>query len=194
MLCHSLLQWTTFCQNSPPRPVRLGWPYTAWLIVSLHSSFCLCSPRGYFPVLCKFWRLCGGVNGDLFQEGSWHTQVCCSQSPRLCSRPLLTWTSAGDAQTQFWLGVWWVWALIPNAISPLLLSCWGFSFALGCGVSFSGGIQPSPVDGCSAASCNFGVLAGAVSTCPSTPPSWSLPCRSGRLGQFFNLMPNCSPT
>ena len=19
----------------------------------------------YFPVLCKFWRLCGGVNGDL---------------------------------------------------------------------------------------------------------------------------------
>ena len=27
--------WTTFCQNSPPWPVRLGWPYTAWLIVSL---------------------------------------------------------------------------------------------------------------------------------------------------------------
>ena len=29
--CHSLLQWTTFCQNCPPWPVRLGWPYTAWL-------------------------------------------------------------------------------------------------------------------------------------------------------------------
>ena len=28
---HSLLQWTTFCQNSPPRPVCLGWPYMAWL-------------------------------------------------------------------------------------------------------------------------------------------------------------------
>ena len=27
-----LLQWTTFCQNSPPWPVRLGWPHTAWLI------------------------------------------------------------------------------------------------------------------------------------------------------------------
>ena len=34
-VCHSLLQWTTFCQNSPPWPVRLGWPYAAWLIVSL---------------------------------------------------------------------------------------------------------------------------------------------------------------
>ena len=31
VVCHSLLQWTTFCQNSPPRPVHLGWPYTAWL-------------------------------------------------------------------------------------------------------------------------------------------------------------------
>ena len=26
---HSLLQWTTFCQTSPPWPVRLGWPHTA---------------------------------------------------------------------------------------------------------------------------------------------------------------------
>ena len=29
--CHSLLQWTTFCQKSPPWPICLGWPYTAWL-------------------------------------------------------------------------------------------------------------------------------------------------------------------
>ena len=50
--------------------------------------------------------------------------------------------------------------MILNIISPLLLSCWGFSFALRHGVSFFGGIQHSPVDGCSAASCNFGVLAG----------------------------------
>ena len=28
---HSLLQGTTFCQTSPPWPVCLGWPYTAWL-------------------------------------------------------------------------------------------------------------------------------------------------------------------
>ena len=35
VVCYSLPQWTTFCQNSPPWPVCLGWPYTAWLIVSL---------------------------------------------------------------------------------------------------------------------------------------------------------------
>ena len=31
--------------------------------------------------------------------------------------------------------LWWVWGLILNMILPLLPSCWGFSFALGCGVS-----------------------------------------------------------
>ena len=31
VVCHSLLQWTTFCQTSPPWPVHLGWPHTAWL-------------------------------------------------------------------------------------------------------------------------------------------------------------------
>ena len=31
--------------------------------------------------------------------------------------------------------LWWVWGLILNGILPLLQSCWGFSFALGCGVS-----------------------------------------------------------
>ena len=27
VVCHSLLQWTTFCQTSPPWPARLGWPH-----------------------------------------------------------------------------------------------------------------------------------------------------------------------
>ena len=31
VVCHSLLQWTTFCQNSPTWPVLLGWPYMAWI-------------------------------------------------------------------------------------------------------------------------------------------------------------------
>ena len=55
--------------------------------------------------------------------------------------------------------LWRLWALILNVISPLLLSCWGFSFALGCGVSFFGGIQRCPVDG-SLVTCSFGVLTG----------------------------------
>ena len=51
--------------------------------------------------------------------------------------------------------------LILYVIFPLLPPCRGFSLALGCGVSFLGGIQHSPVDGCSAVSCNFGILTGA---------------------------------
>ena len=123
-------------------------------------------------------RLYGEVNSDLLQEGLCHTQVCCTQSP--CCSPLLTQTSAGDTQTlkgrsgsvsvgslgpgahkvlfELSKSLWQVWGFILNTISPLLLSCWGFSFALGCGISFFGGIQHSPVDGSSAASCNFGVL------------------------------------
>ena len=50
------------------------------------------------PVLCKFWQLYCGVNGDGLQEGLCHTQVCCTQSPCPCGRPLLTCTSTRDTQ------------------------------------------------------------------------------------------------
>ena len=50
--------------------------------------------------------------------------------------------------------------MILNFILPFLQSCWGFSITLVHGVAFFGGIQHSPVYGCSAASCNFGVLTG----------------------------------
>ena len=94
------------------------------------------------PVLCKFWWLYGGVNGNLLQKGLCHIQVYCTQSPCPCSRPLLTCTSTGDTQIQFWFSLcgvsgswfaqgfleaskrlWWVEVLILNAISPLLPSC-----------------------------------------------------------------------
>ena len=91
--------------------------------------------------------------------------------------PLLTCTFAGNTQTQFWLnlcgvlGSWCVkhlfepskrlwWGLILNMISPLLPSSWMVLFALGYELTFFGGIQHSPVDGCSAASCNCRVLTG----------------------------------
>ena len=51
------------------------------------------------PVLCKFWWLYGGVNGDLLQEGLHHTQVCGTQSPCPCCRSLVTHTSAGETET-----------------------------------------------------------------------------------------------
>ena len=53
------------------------------------------------PVLRKLWHFYGGINGNLLQEGLCHTQVCCTQSPCRCGRPLLTSTSTGDTQTQF---------------------------------------------------------------------------------------------
>ena len=105
----------------------------------------LCTlPESVSPVLCKFWWLCGGVNGDLLQEGLCHIQVYCTQSP--C--PLLR-RHPNTVLPQFLWGLWvlvctcmfepsehlwWVWGLILNVLLPLLPSCWGFS-ALGCRVS-----------------------------------------------------------
>ena len=90
----------------------------------------------------------GGVNGDLFQEDLCHTHT---QSPCPCGRQLPTGTSTGDAQTQFCVSLcgapgfwctqglfehlWQIWGLILKVNSLLLPSCWGFSFALGRGVS-----------------------------------------------------------
>ena len=76
------------------------------------TRFCLCPLRVCFPVLCKFWQLYGGVNGDLLQEGLCRTQACCSQSPCPCGSPLLTRTSTGDAQTQLCLSLWGPWVLV----------------------------------------------------------------------------------
>ena len=59
--------------------------------------------KSLFPILCKFWLLYGGVNGDLLQEGLCHTQVCCTQSPGPSGSPLLTRTCTGDTLTQFCL-------------------------------------------------------------------------------------------
>ena len=69
----------------------------------------VCPPRVCFPVLCKFWRLYGGVNCDLLQEDLCHTQVCCTQSPCPCSSPLLIHTSTGD--TVLAQSLWGLWAL-----------------------------------------------------------------------------------
>ena len=73
----------------------------SWVLV--HTRFCLCPPRVCFPSPCKFWLLSGGVNCHLLQEGLCHTHVYCTQSPCLCSSPLLTGTSTEDTHIQFWL-------------------------------------------------------------------------------------------
>ena len=88
------------------KPGSVSYGVTApfsWVLVC--TRFCLSPPRVCFPVLCKSWWLYGGVNGHLLQEGICHTQVCCTQSPCPCGRPLLTHTSTGDTETQFCLSL-----------------------------------------------------------------------------------------
>ena len=50
VVCHSLLQWNTFCQNSPLWPIHLGLPCTAMLIASLNYASSL-AKQGFDP-----WR------------------------------------------------------------------------------------------------------------------------------------------
>ena len=75
------------------------------------------------PVLCKFWWLYGGVDGDLLQEGLCHTQVCYTQSPCPWGSPLLTWTSTGDTQTQFCLSLCGTEYILWNAKLEWSTSC-----------------------------------------------------------------------
>ena len=149
------------CRPSPPLET-LGHPqaspgqsFVGSLLLSPGSwctRFCLCPPRVYFPVLCKFWRLYGGLMATSSKRAY---AIPRSAAPRAlpCSSPLLTCSSSGDSQTQFCLSLcgvpgsctqglfepsehlWQKWGLILNANSPLLPSFWGFSFALGYGVS-----------------------------------------------------------
>lgn len=122
-----------------------------------------------------------------------------ARAPVPCGRPLLTPASTQETLKHskcVWLSLLWrslflsldsdahkgfvctlpaslVWGLILNAISPILQSC-SLLLCPWTGVSFSCGIQCSPVDGClPSAGCDFGVLA-EVEARSSTPPSWQL--------------------
>ena len=96
------------CQPMPPQETpghsraTLGQSLVGSLLLSpgSWSAQVLCAlQESVSPFLCKFWWLYGGVNGNLLQEGLCHAQVCCTQSPCPCGRPLLTCTSSGDIQT-----------------------------------------------------------------------------------------------
>ena len=113
---HCYTQCPQPCSRPPPTHTSTG---DSWTLTGKSGSvscgvtapfswctrFCLCPPRVNFPVLCKFWQLYGGVNGNLLQKGLCHTQGSCTQSPCPHGSPLLTCTSTGDAQTQFCLSL-----------------------------------------------------------------------------------------
>ena len=109
---HCSTQCPLPCSSPPPTHTSAGDSWTligksrsvscgvtapfSWVLV--HSRFCLCLQESVSTVLSMSWWLYSGVNCGLLQEGLGHTQVCCTQSPCPCGRPLLTRTSAGDTQ------------------------------------------------------------------------------------------------
>ena len=111
------IQCCTLCPNSvaghhqpiplPETPghsqASLGQSLVGSLLLSPVSwctqGFICALQESVFQSLCKFWWLYGGIKGDLLQEGLYHTQIYCIQSPCLCSSPLLTCTSTGDTET-----------------------------------------------------------------------------------------------
>ena len=129
-------------------------------------------------VLCTFWQIYGGINGDLLEEGLCQNQVCYTQSPSPCFRPLPTLTFVGDTQTlkgrsgSVSVGsscvhnvlfeppeyLWRVWGLIIMWFHPFYHLAEASPLPLDVGYLFFSGIQHSLVDGCSAVSFNFGVL------------------------------------
>ena len=80
LVCRSLLEWNMFYQNSPPWPVCLGWPYMAWLIVSLNWTrlwsmwldwlvFCDCGYQFVCPLMEKDKRLMEACWWESLTEG-----------------------------------------------------------------------------------------------------------------------------
>ena len=137
LYCHSLCPQP--CSRPPPTHAFAGGSWTpigkspvGSLFLSPGSwctRFCCMLQESYFPVLCKFWKVYGGVNGDLLQEDLRHIHT---QSPCPCGRALATRTSTGDAQTQFCLrlyevlGSWHTQGLFEPSERPL--HCISFLF------------------------------------------------------------------
>ena len=110
VVCHSFLQWTTFCQTSPPWPIRLGWPHTAWLsFIKLHKLWsvwsdwlvvCDCGfsvsalwcPRSVPTVLLGFllpWTW--GISARLLQQSTWTVITLSDYKSMFCLLPLGIW-------------------------------------------------------------------------------------------------------
>ena len=112
ILCtHFCTQCPRPCSRSPLTHVPTGdsWTLTgkhgsvscgvlvplSWVVVHTKFDYAL---QESVSQSCVLVVLCG-INDDLLQEGLYHTQVCCAQSPCPWGRSLLTCTSIGDTQT-----------------------------------------------------------------------------------------------
>ena len=155
-----------------------------------------------FSLVCGLsarW-LYGGANGNLLQEDLCHMPWLPGlllpepPSPQQATADLCLLRRHSNTQRQVWLSLlwglwvlmhtrfclspqhlWWLWGLILNTILPLLPSYWGFSFALGCGISFFGGVRFSSVQfSCSVVSDSASPWTAVRQASLSITSSWSL--------------------
>ena len=66
VVCHSLLQWTTFRQTSPPWPAHLEWPQIAWLSFTELDKAVVCVIRLTSFLLLWFVCLPSDASHDTF--------------------------------------------------------------------------------------------------------------------------------
>ena len=156
--------------------------FTLGAKMPLRGLWSCCSPHpGGSPTFHGCWAQTPGTieQEPIGPSQDWPHPVSSAVAPLWSTEVMASgahsWSCYTDAKTPTeWkkLTTWWAWTHSPlmsvsggygfdskrNFAPPA--SCWGFSFALWHGASFFGGIQHSPVDGCSAASCSFGVLTG----------------------------------
>ena len=130
--------------------VSLLWGLCSFLLDPGAQGFVCALQGSVSPVLCKLWRLYGGlmvtsskracaIPGSAAPRASAPAEVHCwpgspQETPRHCSGSVSgSWCAQGLFEPSEYL--WQEWGLILNTISPLLSPCWGFSSALGRGVS-----------------------------------------------------------
>ena len=85
--------------RTPPEIPEHSWASLGQSLMGSLSPGSWCTQVLFVPSKSLFWWLYGAVNDDLLQESLCHTQVCWTQSPCPCIRPLLTCTSTGCTQT-----------------------------------------------------------------------------------------------
>ena len=125
--CSRLLLTLASAGDSQILQASLGQSPVGPLLLSPGSwctRFCLCQESAS-ALLCKFWQLYGGVNGDLLQEGLCHPQSTADPLLGRHPNPVLSVSvgSLGPGAHKVCLSalsIWWEWGLILNVIQPLL--------------------------------------------------------------------------
>ena len=127
-----------------------------FVCVLQHWSLCFPQSSGS-PIIKYHWLARSdtlGISSPFFASPGWEAWRMVQNLHNSVRTSLMLWFSS-------------LWVTHPAGVgfdfivmAPLLPSNCGCCFVFGCGVSFFGGFQCPPVNGCSTASCSFGALTG----------------------------------